>query len=189
MSLCLVFFSFVEKILLWDGLECNLVSFKFNCSISDMDYEAMVDDKTEDCVHFRIWCDMKQHSPKKPPWIRHDLDSKERRLMPPDELFNILFFILAESYWSVYRSMGCGISLLKKNIYFDTIYLVWKHIVEIMNYIKEKVAIQCKMFNLFVVWRYTYNHWKFVFPIFISYGWINILDSIFKNLYIYISLE
>ena len=46
MIIYLLFFFLVEKIFSYDGLKCSFTSLQFEGAISDMDYGAMVDDKT-----------------------------------------------------------------------------------------------------------------------------------------------
>lgn len=46
----------MEKICICDGLEIGFSSFQFNGSISDMDYGAMVDDKT--VIMFALYPDL-----------------------------------------------------------------------------------------------------------------------------------
>lgn len=162
MILYLFLFSLVEKIVLYDGLECLkcvFISFQFDVLISDMDNGAMVDDNTvlisesgkeiiltsifwhqwpwvppkwsvivtmmntssdnfESAWSFRCFKQIsldllwKQCPPKKPPWIHHDQDAKGRRLLSPDELFNI--YILIQYIWYQNIQMKSWITSKKK---------------------------------------------------------------------------
>lgn len=85
-----------------------------------MDWNYEVNDKTVLILEFNVlW---KQRTPNKPPLICHDLNTKGRRLIPPDELFNIYFFIQYIWYQNI---------LLKS----------WN----------KEVAIQSRRFSLFII--------------------------------------
>ena len=70
-----------------------------------------------------------------------------------------------------------------QNLYFDTIYLISTYNAKIIDHIMEETTTSRWRFDLFVIWRCSYNRWKLAVSLTISFERISRLDFFSKNIY------